>query len=301
MSEPLAFRGVGLRAHLAAVGAIAHKLFSERLTAAGRLAAKLRELTGFQHPLMLAALIAASLHDVGKTSPYYQEDRRAESFPGHEIVGAVILLRACRQLDVGGKDGLAIILRLVAWAIARHHASMRNRHPQALLGTRIRWRGQHSSSLLGEAVKALKRLRGEDRDQLVLKSLPQPLQKAFDGVLVDVIAYAVRELANSNNVQKLVWKGVRELTALSGRLERLERVWNAYVSTITGVVTVADILTASVENRETDDGMAGYARWWTRELGADINSLKKLARNTNFAEETLEEALRISCSIRVLH
>lgn len=275
--EPEAYKGVELRKHNTAVGAAVKVLFGERLSGSGMVASKFDETIG-HGSLALASILAGATHDMGKASPYYKD---RGSFPGHEIVGASLLHRAGGILieRLGAEaSGLAVILELAAWAVARHHSAMKDRHPSSL-----------SDRFKKQAIKALQGLIEEP--ECLIRGIPKPLADSwFSELLLEAIK------TDNENPRGFIGEALNSLKAYGGIVKHVripDSRWIAYVSMASGAVIVADILVASYEGRRTDDEVVpDYAEWWKRELGSRANRVEELAKNAKEAEETLKDAIK---------
>ena len=280
--KPEAFKGVELSLHLAAVGAGVYVLFRERLSKAGLVARPLLEATKSLggNPLIIAAVLAGSLHDVGKASPYYAA---INSFSGHEIVGAMIVYDAALSLYREGRRGLALITELAAWAIARHHSAMEDRHPASIGMSR---RGSRAQSFVNNARRALEELRRSP--ECLVEGLPEVLRDTW---IADSLTRVLLGLSTGDVVNRLNYL-INYEGSIASKFNVPRRSWAAYVSIASGAVIVADILVAGAEGRETDEGGGpAYVEWWRRELGESSKVVEELARNPVKAGEVLREAL----------
>ncbi|MEB3860028.1 MAG: HD domain-containing protein, partial [Desulfurococcales archaeon] len=128
--RPLAFNGVPLDDHNSAVASAIALVFSNRLRRSKLLSRRLDEIMEAECSLCVASVLSGALHDIGKSSPKYQEGiGRGASFWLHEMVGASIIVEAGELLIEKGNYRGALLMRLVSWAVARHHSAMEDRHP----------------------------------------------------------------------------------------------------------------------------------------------------------------------------
>ncbi|MEB2835837.1 MAG: HD domain-containing protein, partial [Desulfurococcales archaeon] len=157
--EPQAYPGVPLHCHNASVGAGAYAVAADRVEASRLLTAPLDAAAG-GGSLLASTVLAGALHDLGKASPHY---RGRGSYYGHELAGAAVIYNASRIARARGDRALQTRLLLAAWAVARHHAAMRDRHPSS-----------PSESLVREASRALEALAREP--ECLPEALPGPLR-----------------------------------------------------------------------------------------------------------------------------
>ncbi|GAB6148795.1 HD domain-containing protein [Stetteria hydrogenophila] len=261
---------VELRLHNASVGAAVYILFRDRLGALGErsLAAPLNRAAGIPGALLASAVLAGALHDVGKASPLY---RGKQSYYGHELAGAVLLQRAAEWLESKGMRGEAVLLELAAWAVARHHSAMKDRHPVD---------AANLPGPTGRAAGALAELL--ESPECALKALP-PLP----GWVRDAVAGALYDLSDRAAAQGKGWVMhllKEKLWMLAGRQNITRETpstpegipagrWMVYASIATGAVVVADTLVASAERRAGEEAGAtdeaagpAYVELWRAEL-----------------------------------
>jgi len=276
--KPVAYSRVDLDKHNITVGAAVYIIFGKRLEALYLLSKPLEHYTGLNNVLQRASVLAAILHDIGKASPYYAYK---ENFLGHEAVGAIIIQRAGKLLLRKGMYRTALLLELASWAIARHHAAMKNRHP-------FQW----DNDYLKITAEALDRLKKEP--DCLSAALPKILR---GGKLENLLRLAVNE--THKNIVREVKTNLTKLPSTWPAI--VSNRWLAYVSIITGILIVADIIVASNEGRETDEKAGkAYLKWWEKEIGKELlTKVKSLISNTSEAEklvqgvlDTVEDTLR---------
>lgn len=294
-----AYPSIGLRQHNACVGASAYMLFRDRLDGLGSrsIVGRLEEITTRlpKRFLLYAVVIAGSMHDIGKSSPVYPfkgHNNRA-SYAGHEIAGAFIIHKAAFDLIEKEMKLEALLLELAAWAVARHHSAMIERHPADL-----------KADLRGKALKAL--LDIVKRPECLSTGIPMPLRGSWveKALLETIKKMRSRLYSRDSRDSKKIIGGL-----LNWVLEELYRYpqwlkvliqptippgrWAAYVSIASGAVIVADILVASAEGRKTDDRVnPAYVEWWRRELSKEASeNVDKLTKNPKECESILSEVL----------
>jgi len=204
-----------------------------------------------------AAGLAGLLHDLGKASGYYQVERRARSFPGHEALSAALAYEAHRDL-LHGSPGLAALLALAAWAVARHHSAMEGRHPRDMRDIR--------SPAYREALKAVEALDPATVEAVTREAYP-PLTS-----LAGPLGRAAERLRGNARLlgEALAWASdPRKPSELLGVREA---EWLVLVETVAGALIVGDILVAGEERRasregDEESGWPVYAAAWLRELG----------------------------------
>jgi len=239
-------------------------------------------LSGFQRKYSV-------MHDLGKASPYYQE--RRSGFLGHEHVSAAVLLEAARAAGTECREGgcqPGYLLLLAAHAIARHHAAMRSRHPVYIavtLGSHAGGAGAHR--VVEEASQALCRL-AEDAEEAVA-ALPCSL----DGTpLAGIVAEALKRLGR--DCKGAVLDAVTTLASTESLQAGMRGF--AWVAVLSGVVTVADILGASVERAEGEDEEGAlknaYARSWADEAPQAWEAAQRYAWRPGEAWEPGEAVCR---------
>ncbi len=310
-----AYQGVRLSTHNAGVGAAVSELFKSRLGNLGSrsIAEPLDKAVGWRGgSLLQASILAGALHDLGKSSPIYPIKRSGgkASYRGHELAGAVVIHRAAMELRRRRMVRQALLLELAAWAVARHHSAMKNRHPVDLRGyiggawsTRGEsgWRGSEwLRQLIDSGLEALQGL--AENPECASSGIPEALRGSWvERALIEAAAKlggtldAWRRQSVGGVLRRILSQALIELSTYPDWFDDLipSGRWAALVFIASGAVIVADTLVSGAEGRETDEGVApSYVEWWRREFGVEALELAKtLARDPSEAERVLGEAL----------
>jgi CRISPR-associated endonuclease Cas3-HD len=252
--------------HLAAVAAVAVEAFRRRLTSG-----PMRLLdghVGVRGSGAAAAALAGVLHDIGKASPYYQSRRRG--FYGHELASAALMVEASRLLRTGGGPGYLMLL--AAYAVARHHAAVRVRHPVYLASHNPR--DDLARSLLREAGAALCSLAAEPG--VLHEALPCGLASTPLGGLLRSALEAVGGKCERHGGVGVVLEAARVTGSLEGLVPSPAArglAPLAWAASLSGALIVADILVASAQRREAGGSgdpeealKEAYKRSWAREV-----------------------------------
>lgn len=219
--------------HAAEVARLVRRLFQRRIEVAER-----------RLGLPMADIVhaAAVLHDMAKASRLYlreyeqrcMQGRGETAFHLHELAAAVLILHAARHVPHAD---------LTAHAIARHHAAMERRHPAQILESHHKRRDavQRTRDVIAEL----------DPNDL------RPLADACNPHCLQILD-AVRARHGDIPVDEY-------LTELAQPPKDPKKA--AAVRIATGLITIADIIAAHAERRDTDDRLSKpYVRHWINEL-----------------------------------
>jgi len=232
-------------------------LLVARQAVAPRLLGPSRELDmiACKGSLKRALDIAAVYHDLGKAANRFQQNRR--SFRLHEHVSAVILWETAEMAMDQDEEGLAVILKVAAGAVARHHAAMQGRHPAEIV------------------------MQGEKNTFSEISSLVQdvPLNTPdllANGRIPGLIHRALEKLQNDGthgNLYYVVRKRMDEI--LEMRHYNHDLLTDTII--VAGTLIVADILVSSMER--SNKVTKSYAKSWMRELEISEKKLGDLINN----------------------
>lgn len=308
---------IPLPQHHQAVAGVLVKLFANPLDARrgmllrlGWLEKPLREtFAGIKHPLLLASILSASLHDLGKASQHYQRKIKwlkqddSLKFYGHEYVGFLVLIEArtiISQKLISGKDqckdSMEQILRLAGHAVARHHSAMEHRHPSKLNYV-LNDNSQRDYGIKQAIVRATSLL---DLQQVVSSippiiknSLPQISQRIGDAVTI------LKNLDQLTLVSKLA-QGLAD--SLGGSESPTYVVRDKFfpiaLKIVSGALIVADNIASHLERRESDDQTSPvHVRSWLSELApspGDIEELELIVKNPGSSQRLVEDALKLA-------
>ncbi len=253
---------LSLAEHNTNVAGALHALFYERLRPQTPLATRISEASGVSEPLYKAAMLAAISHDVGKASPYYQENLAEEgSFYLHEHVSAAILYEAMQPLIAEGLMGPALILLMAAGAVSRHHAAMRGRHPNDLERDTVNHR------------RIARALAVMGREHLESAIMPGLIPRDLRGLLLEGVDSATKHALESG--ANYAWSIISNTTSsglksanMVGKGKLTGDMIVVAVQAIAGALIVADILVAGAERRGLGDPSRAYSLSWQRELNA---------------------------------
>ncbi len=243
---------------------------------------------GALRALQAAAGLAGLLHDLGKASHYYQRDKKAKSFRGHELLSAAVAYGVYIEYAVSDNSSLEALLALAAWSVARHHSAMEGRHPRDA--------GKHANKgklayhpAYREAVKAAAKLEPKLAASILveayqpLAAIKEPLLEAAEIVASDpqgMLGEAARWLAGTEQASNIL------------EVEAAE--WLVLVETVTGALIIGDVLVAGQERRSEDEkesGWKAYAAAWLRELGLHDSLQEAVAGSTRCLDESLAPIL----------
>ncbi|MCE4624525.1 MAG: CRISPR-associated endonuclease Cas3'' [Desulfurococcales archaeon] len=262
-----------LETHSINVSTALEKLFHKKLKA---IPAKAR-LPGLSERLLEAGILAGLLHDLGKASQYYQ-DRVRSGEPGgfkyHEYLSALIIIEAAEKLRTDhGMNVEAALLLLVAGAVARHHAAMKDRHPTNLLSNPILKTNQNPLKEINLATAGLDEQTIENA--IPLNRLPtwlrDPLHEAIHSIQKihdnDIINIKLRENLTAHNLAaKILGNETTEPLIKTGTREDMTPIIIGLLYRLTGALIVSDILVAGCERRPQQGPQTAYAKSWINEL-----------------------------------
>jgi len=220
------------------------------------------------------------LHDLGKASIHYYEAFAKKwkdhgfveelTFPHHEhVVSAILEMIAYREEE---DEIFKAECDLMAKVISRHHSAMENRHPLRLM--------QPSPSL--KISEIVFRLCNESLISFIEKDLLPICETRVNDLcshtLKDIITL-IRRTTNGeihvDDVQTIYKRSIQSfsISGLGASLD-VSVLRDAYklVSTLTGLLIIADNLVAEHEGRSSDEETSRlYVDHWKRELGDYIN------------------------------
>ncbi len=310
---------VPLPQHHQAVAGVLVKLFADPLDVRrgmllrlGWLEKSLREVSvGIGHPLLLASVLSASLHDLGKASQHYQrkikwlKQRDSLSFYGHEYVGFLILFEAYTMLSrqtVSERDqcldSMAQALRLASHAVARHHSAMEHRHPfnvdnalkdatRSDYGITQAIERAVSSLDLQQAASSIPPIVGNNLPQIdhQIREAVTSLKNLDQQALLDKLAQGLRDsLKNTVSHSHGVW----------------DRFFPIALRIVSGALIVADNIASHLERRESDDQASPvHVRSWLSELApspGDVEELELIVKDPGSSQRLVEEALKLALS-----
>ena len=248
---PLAYKDEGVEEplldHLLATACLTRCLFKDRAVVLVK-RANVIDVALVEHALYLLGF----LHDVGKMSYYYKEHHCREgrvSFPFHEYVSALLVYRAGdRLMDVD--ERLGGLLKIVAKAIARHHAAMVGRDLASVLGS------ERAERDIRDIRSAVNRLESKLLRELVTQGLVGGLPRDLANLLANLIVNAYEDLIKANIPQ--------QLQNLKGAHDR----W--LVAGLAGFLIVADNIAANKVRGSTDGHTPLYIKMWMGELGGRV-------------------------------
>jgi CRISPR-associated endonuclease Cas3-HD len=241
---PLAYKDEGVEEllldHLLATACLTQCLFKDRAVVLVK-RANVIDMDLVEHALYLLGF----LHDIGKMSHYYRRYHCREgrvSFPFHEYVSALLVYKARDRL-MKADERLSDLLKIVAKAIARHHAAMVERDLTSVLGD------ERTKEIIKNAIKEL--------DPSLLKELvARGLAGGFPRDLADLTADAYKDLIEANISQQLRnLIGARDMWLVAG---------------LAGFLIVADNIAASKARGSTDGHTPLYIKMWMGELGGRV-------------------------------
>jgi CRISPR-associated endonuclease Cas3-HD len=241
---PLAYKDEGVEEplldHLLVTACLTRCLFKDRAVVLVK-RANVIDVDLVDHALYLLGF----LHDIGKMSYYYRRHHCREgriSFPFHEYVSALLVYRAGDRL-MNVDERLGMLLKIVAKAIARHHAAMVERDLTSVLGD------ERAAKIIGGAIK--------DLDLDLLKGLvAQGLVGEFPRYLASSIVDAHEDLVKASIPQQLEnLRGARDRWLVAG---------------LAGFLIVADNIVASKIRGSTDGHTPLYIKMWVEELGGRV-------------------------------
>jgi CRISPR-associated endonuclease Cas3-HD len=192
-----------------------------------------------------ALYLLGFLHDIGKMSYYYRRHHCREgriSFPFHEYVSALLVYMAHNRLLMAD-ERLSNLLKIVAKAIARHHAAMVERDLMSVQ------EDKRAKEIIKNAIKEL--------DPSLLRELvAQGLAGGFPRYLASSIVNAREDLVKASIPQQLEnLRGARDRWLVAG---------------LAGFLIVADNIVASKIRGSTDGHTPLYIKMWVEELGGRV-------------------------------
>lgn len=229
-------------------------------------------------------ILTALLHDLGKANIVYLENMRNRSdshlsFRLHEYVTSALLAYiAYAEHD----ETLKNMLKIVAWAVSRHHMAMKNR--DLCRATYMAIKNEDSKSFILELEKYIARL--PESKSYLLKTLSDISNTKHCGTLCKKVIDSIKNLVNSFDENKQMDKnrinsasqGVSQTLCSYIQQIRYRHGKIAYQIyrlgiPIAGFIMISDNIAASyLENRTpTDVYIPQYVDSWVRELKYKLN------------------------------
>lgn len=242
--------------HLLLTASLSVSLFKDRITV-------VEKKTGLIN-LVEAMYTASLLHDIGKSSIYFLNKFKSSvsakvSFMYHELVGALLLESAVMSSNDMDETTIKLI-RIIARAIARHHAAMEDRHPAKF-------------------------------DHVDIENL----KNILNGINIDVIdsLYKISQCESKEyylcnraikGLKEVLEKRKFDIKASLNQIKRLgdEREEASAVLVISGFLVVADNIAAHAARGTSDDRISpAYIMEWISELReklekSQIDKVKRL-------------------------
>lgn len=271
------------------------------------LARMARAIEGIIPQAAASTLLAAALHDIGKSARHYldtsiprlcpQDDAGGDGrdsvgklkFNCHEHVTGLLLHQASNLMSREGCMERARVLWLAMLAVARHHVAQAYRHPRELQGIirGLAGYGKEGSACINSIVRAVSTL---DQDDL-MSSLPRFLMEGWVArALEDSLSHLKekgRETSMRGIVESYVESASPDLTTAREQFSLTPAMVLRYVNVSSGILIVSDILVSSHEGRHVSEAhVSHYAQSWKRELDIDIS-------RHHPGQEVLEEVSRV--------
>ena len=263
------------------------------------------------HPLLLASVVSASLHDLGKASQHYQRKIKwlkqgdSLSFYGHEYVGFLILFEAYTMLSRQTAnerdqclDSMSQVLRLASHAVARHHSAMEYRHPSILYPILLD-PSERDYGITQAIVRAVSSL---DLQQ-VASSIPPIVGNSLPHIenRIREAVTSVRNLDQHALFEKLS-AGLSDSLGVGASNTHMgrDKFFSVALRIVSGALIVADNIASHLERRESDDQASPvHVRSWLSELAPsteDVEELELIVKNPASSQRLVEEALKLVLS-----
>lgn len=201
-------------------------------------------------------------HDLGKSSKYYvgacdcEENRCYSTYRLHEMVSAILVIRVLEAPFYKYEDAYERRAKLLAMVVARHHAAMHTRHPR--------------------------RIKEERERELIFNAINMIDAEVINNILRDGrcskywFCRETRELVKRSIEEKTKVDVPKALENL-GNFERHSYIDYILISSLTGLLIVADNIVARRERSdENDPYKRPYIEYWIRELDIEIKPGSKV-------------------------